>query len=107
MALLVLMLACLLLQSTAVQAHVHLAHLPTSLAAAADGPAQIKATGDEEAAAPCALCLAAASAGHYVLASGNALPPPPARVLGTDPRSLPEFRLLSPAHGWLSRAPPQ
>ena len=104
-ALLLLLLACVLMQGTAVQAHVHLR--PASLAVAEQSSGETVAARKQVASAVCELCLEGAMSGHYLLASAAALPEPPVLVLGIDPRSIPEFRLLSRAIGWLSRAPPQ
>ena len=103
-ALLLLLLACLLMQGTAIQAHVHLVR---PVAASAGTPSAAKVPGREMSAAACSLCVEAAMAGHYLQPSATALPAPAPQVLGVDPQSLAEFRLLSRAHGWLSRAPPQ
>jgi hypothetical protein len=106
-ALLFVLFVCLLFQGTAVQAHLHLAPATEPSAFETAGPISVGVAGKDEAKAACALCVEAATAGHYLPAGGNALPPPPARVLGVDPQALAEFRLLARAHAWLSRAPPQ
>jgi hypothetical protein len=106
-ALLLLLLACVLMQGTAVQAHLHPAPAGLATTAALGGPVSIGAAGKGDAQTACALCVEAAMAGHYVLGTAHALPPPPEGAVGIDPRSLPEFRLLGHSHGWLSRAPPR
>jgi hypothetical protein len=57
--------------------------------------------------ADCQLCAEAALAGHSLLPSLSSLQVPAAQAVGVDLQSIPEFRLLSRTHGWLSRAPPQ
>jgi hypothetical protein len=106
-ALLFLVLGCLLIQGTAVQAHLHLTPHAGAFAASHEKQGVSGVAGNADARAVCPLCVEAAMSGHYLPASANALPAPPPTVLGIDPRSLPEFRLLSRAIGWLSRAPPQ
>jgi hypothetical protein len=86
---------------------VHPARFAPAAGLTADRPASIEAAGRTDMLADCQLCVEAALSGHYLLASANAAPLPPEPILGVDPQSLPEFRLLSRTHGWLSRAPPQ
>jgi hypothetical protein len=106
-ALLFLVLGCLLIQGTAVQAHLHLTPHSGTLAATNEKQGISEVPGNADARAVCPLCMEAAMSGHYLPGSANALPSPPPAVLGVDPQTLSEFRLLSRAVGWQSRAPPQ
>jgi len=104
----VLLLACLLVQGTLVQSHVHFAGQQGAPAAASSlqSPQLSKpATGDPL--ADCVLCHEAAMAGAYLLPQATVLPPPPAPVLWLFTAAMVGFGLPSPALGWQSRAPPQ
>ena len=106
-AVLFLVLACLLVQGTAIQAHQHATPLPGPVATTADAPSSVGVSGKAEIRAVCPLCVEAAMSGHYLQPAATTVPEPQVLVLGVDPKSIPEFRLLSRAVGWLSRAPPQ
>jgi hypothetical protein len=105
-AFLLLLLAALLFQGTAIQGHVHFQQ-PALVSVAHSEQGSAGAVGKAESKAVCQLCVEAALSGHFLLAGANAAPEPPPQVQGVDPESMPEFRLLSSAIGWLSRAPPQ
>jgi hypothetical protein len=100
-----LLLACLLIQATAVQTHVHYAHRGLS-AAAGEGRVQAPSSGQDPA-KDCPLCREAAMAGAYVLPPAIALPAPPAPILWVATAVVTRFDLLAPPFGWRSRAPPQ
>lgn len=104
---LVVLLASLLAQGTAIQAHLHLRADPAPIAAAAGGQGRSQAGGDDAAASFCQLCVAAASAGHYLLPPAQALPSPSPVALSVGQPSIPAFQLLRQALGWRSRAPPR
>ena len=103
-----LLLACLLVQATLVQSHLHFASR-TRLSAAASSEQAVQsakpAKGDPV--ADCPLCHEAAMAGAYLLPTATVLPPPPAPIPWVATVPLAGFGLPSPAFGWLSRAPPQ
>lgn len=104
----IVMLACLLAQGTAVQSHLHLARQAAPLVGASqNGNAALSQPSQGEPAADCALCHEAAMAGAYVLPPVIVLPPPPPALLLIGAAAMENFRLLAPARGWLSRAPPQ
>ena len=103
-----LLLACVLVQGTLVQSHLHFAGQSNLPAAASSerGPQLSKpTTGDP--AADCPLCHETAMAGAYLLPSAATLPPPPTAILWLFAAPMAAFGLPSPALGWLSRAPPQ
>lgn len=104
---LLLVLACVLAQGAAIQAHQHASHWSVPAVATTDEQGSIGAAGKAELRAVCPICVEAAMSGHYLQPTTTAFPAPPVLVLGVDPQSIPEFRLLSRAIGWLSRAPPQ
>jgi hypothetical protein len=107
-ALLVLLLFCFVLQSTAVQSHVHFAgRAGPPIAANSHGTALFAAPGKSDGIADCALCREAATAGAYVLPSSPVLPPPPAPLHWIAPADLAAFALPGAPLGWLSRAPPE
>jgi hypothetical protein len=103
----VLLLACVLVQGTLVQSHLHFARQSNPRVASSEPAAQLSkpATGDP--AADCPLCHEAATAGAYLLPTATVLLPPPAPILWLFTAPLAAFGLPSPAFGWLSRAPPQ
>src|SRR6187549_2066250 len=80
-ALALLLLACVLLQGTAIQAHLHFAQQATLIAASADGLSKATAPGHANPTAECALCQEAALQGAYVLPPVVVLPAPPASTL--------------------------
>jgi hypothetical protein len=104
-ALVLLLLACLLIQGTAVQTHVHF--VAQARSAAADASAHAAKPDKGDAAGDCPLCQEMAMAGAYLLPQAIVLPPPPASFLGAGAATIAEFGLHTPALGWLSRAPPQ
>ena len=106
-ALLFLVLGCLLGQGSALQAHLHFPHTAASHLTGHEVLGAARVAGHQDARTPCPLCAEAAMSGHYLPPAPMALPVPPVLVLGVDPQSIPEFRLLRQAHGWLSRAPPR
>jgi hypothetical protein len=103
-----LVLACLLVQGTLVQGHVHLSGR-TSPAAVASVEQSLNgakpAKGDPL--TGCVLCHEAAIAGAYLLPQATAIPAPPTAILWLFASPMAAFGLPSPASGWLSRAPPQ
>ena len=107
-ALVILLLACWLVQGTAIQTHIHFVN-QTRLAQAAAGPSAGRLTkplnGNDP--ADCPLCQEAAMAGAYLLPPAIALPSPPVAVLWLATATITEFKLLAPRHGWQSRAPPE
>jgi len=105
--LLALLLLVLLVQGTAVQTHVHWARQAGVSAAASRGSVQASNPAQGDSSADCPLCREAAMAGAYVLPPAVVLPPPPAAVLWIAATSLAAFGLLTTAHSWRSRAPPQ
>jgi hypothetical protein len=106
-AFLALLLLCLLVQATAVQSHLHFLRPVSAPAAVAGNHSTLSRPGQSDPAADCPLCQEAAMAGAYVLPPVPALPPPPPQVLWLASASLTPFALLTPARGWLSRAPPE
>ena len=106
-ALVVALLACLLVQGTAVQSHLHFAG-QARVAAPASGGAAVRigqpASGD---AVDCPLCHEAATAGAYLLPPVIVLAAPAAQPVWIAPTALRAFGLATAAHSWLSRAPPQ
>jgi hypothetical protein len=105
---LVFLLFALLVQGTAVQAHLHFAQQARTLAAASSGPqVHVSSSGRDDPGTDCRLCQEATMAGAYVLPPAVILPSPPAPVLWGALASIAEFGLLAPAQGWQSRAPPQ
>jgi hypothetical protein len=107
-ALVALLLACLLAPSTAVQSHIHFASPPLSAAKLTGGSACQPTKADKDGKnSDCLLCQQKAIAGAYLLPRAIALPAPLALALWIAAAALREFSLAAPAHGWLSRAPPQ
>jgi hypothetical protein len=102
-----LLLACLLVQGTLVQSHLHFAGQLNPQAASGEPSAQLSKPAKENPATDCPLCHDAAMAGAYLLPSATVLPPPPAAILWLFAAPMAVFGLPSPALGWLSRAPPQ
>jgi hypothetical protein len=105
-ALVLLWLACLLIQATVVQTHVHYVHRGPS-AATGERLVQAPSSSGDDPASDCPLCREAAMAGAYVLPPAIALPAPPAPIPWTATAIVTRFVLLSPPLGWQSRAPPQ
>jgi hypothetical protein len=103
-----LLLACLLIQGTAVQSHLHcVGQTRSTVAASAQPPAQVTKPAKGDHAGDCPLCQEAAMAGAYVLPPAIILPPPPAPFLWVGAAAIGELGLPAPALGWLSRAPPR
>jgi len=106
-ALIMLLIACLLIHATVVQAHVHFTG-PSRVAPAASGAQSVRsAPAGGEDTGECPLCQEMAMAGAYLLPGAIVLPLPPALLVWVEATALHEFGLRSRAHGWLSRAPPQ
>jgi hypothetical protein len=103
----VLLLACVLVQGTLVQSHLHFAGQANRPAASNEPSAQLAKPAKGDPATECPLCHDAAMAGAYLLPSAAVLPPPPAAILWLFAAPMAAFGLPSPALGWLSRAPPQ
>jgi hypothetical protein len=103
----ILLLACLLVQGTLVQSHLHFAGQFNPQAASSAPSAQLSKPAKGDPAAECPLCHDAAIAGAYLLPSATVLPPPPAAIQWLFTAPMAAFGLPSPALGWLSRAPPQ
>ena len=104
-ALLLVLAICLLVQGTVVQTHVHFTRQANVAASAAH--AQLSPAGERDPATDCPLCRETAMAGAYVLPTAPVMLSPPAFVLWITASTMAEFRLLLPALGWLSRAPPR
>jgi hypothetical protein len=102
-----LMLLVLLVQGTAVQTHVHWARQVSESAAASRGSIQAANPAQGDSSADCPLCREAAMAGAYILPPAVVLPPPPAAVLWIATAMRAAFGVLTSAHSWQSRAPPQ
>jgi hypothetical protein len=103
-----LLLACLLVQGTVVQTHIHFKSQAAPRVAASAGhivPATER--GPNDPAANCPLCQEAMTAGAYLLPLAIVLPPAPAPYLWRATAAIVEFGLLAPSRGWLSRAPPR
>jgi hypothetical protein len=79
-ALVMLLLACLLVQGTAIQTHIHFTGQARSAISAAPGDriVQTAKAGGGSDAADCPLCQEAAMAGVYLLPPAIVIPPPPA-----------------------------
>jgi len=101
-----LLLACLLIQATAVQTHVHYTHQGLSAAPGVQLVQAPRSSGNDSA-KDCPLCQEAAMAGAYVPPPAIALPAPPAPIPWTATAIVTRFVLRSPPLGWQSRAPPQ
>ena len=99
-----LLLACVLVQTTAVQTHIHFVAQPVL---GAHSMAQLAKPAGPDSAADCPLCEEAAMAGAYLLPAGIVVPSPPALMLGNAAATIAEFNLIYLGHGWLSRAPPE
>ena len=106
-ALLALLLACFVIQGTAVQSHVHFVGRSSGELSLTAPQAARTATPYNDDAATCPLCQEAATAGAYLLPAVAAVPPAPAPVLWVSAAAIAAFALLTPARGWRSRAPPQ
>jgi hypothetical protein len=103
-----LLLACLLVQATAVQSHIHFIRQASSIATLSDGgSAQLAKAGKGGEATDCLLCQESAVAGACLLPQAALLLPPPANALWISIAAIRKFALSAPARGWLSRAPPQ
>lgn len=98
------LLAVVLVQAIAVEAHLHFAPQASSWGAQVAQPAP---RGSDDGAANCPLCQEAATAGAYLLPAAIVLPPAPAVFPWPAPAAVAEFALPAPARGWLSRAPPR
>jgi hypothetical protein len=101
-----LLLVGFVVQGTAVQTHLHFSKQDSSVVSSSDRYVQFEKPGKDDPAS-CPLCQEAAMAGAYMLPSVAVLPPPPAAVLWIAVTPLAAFGLLTPAHSWQSRAPPQ
>lgn len=108
-ALVSLLLACLLVQSTAVQTHLHF--IAKARVAALAGPhgQSVRAldAGSGSDPADCPLCQEAAMAGAYLLPPAIVLPAPPVLPIRADVAVLRALGVFASAHSWQSRAPPQ
>lgn len=104
-----LLLAALLLQAVVVQTHVHPMRLgaPEFSAAGMTGGPGVKAVPQASSSDYCPLCWEAAMAGHFYVPPAVAVPPAPAAQMWIAISTAAAFALARPAHGWLSRAPPQ
>ena len=106
---LIFLLLALLVQATAVQTHVHVAHSGLTVTAASN---EVQAhtsapAGTRDPATACPWCQEAAMAGAYVLPSPPALPAPPVADAWAAWAALAGLILGPPTLGWQSRAPPQ
>jgi len=108
-ALVSLLLACLLVQGTAVQTHVHFTAKARAAALAGPHGQTLRApdTGGGSDPADCPLCQEAATAGAYLLPTAIVLPAPPALPLWAGAAVLRALGVFASAHNWQSRAPPQ
>jgi len=104
-ALLLFLAICVLVQGTVVQTHVHFTRQANVAASAAH--AQFSRAGERDPATDCPLCRETAMAGAYVLPTVPVVLSPRALVLWITASTMAEFRLVLPALGWLSRAPPR
>ena len=106
---LIFLLLALLVQATAVQTHVHVAHGGLTVTAVSNEAQAHTAApdGTRDPATACPWCQEAAMAGAYVLPSPPALPAPPEAGAWVTWAALAGFILGPPALGWQSRAPPQ
>ncbi len=102
-----LLLACVLVQGTLIQSHLHFAGTSSRQATSGEPSAQLSKPARGDPAADCPLCHEAALAGAYLLPTATILPPPPAAAPWLFTARLAAFGLPAPAFGWLSRAPPQ
>jgi hypothetical protein len=98
----------LVVQSTAVQTHVHFTALsgPLANSSVRHGVAIAKASKGSEV-ADCLLCEQAALAGAYLLPQAVAAVPWPGTVWWHAASVVRQFGLVAQAHGWQSRAPPE
>ena len=103
----VLLLACVLVQGTLVQSHLHFAGQANPRVASDEPAAQLSKPAKGDPATDCPLCHEAAMAGTYLLPPATALPTPPAAIPWLFTAPMAAFGLPSPAPGWLSRAPPR
>jgi len=102
-----LLLLGFVVQGSAIQTHLHFTQRPGSSLIASSNRAAPASKTDKDDPANCPLCQAAAMAGAYVLPSAAVLPPPPVAVLWIARTTMAAFDLLTSAHSWQSRAPPQ
>ena len=102
-----LLLACLLVQGTLVQSHLHFTGRADLRFASGEQVSQLSKPVTGDAATDCWLCHEAAMAGAYLLPNATIVPSAPAWTLWLFQASIAEFSLPSPPLGWLSRAPPQ
>ena len=102
-----LLLLGFVVQGTAIQTHLHFTQQAGSSLIASSNRAAPASKTDKDDPANCPLCQEAAMAGVYVLPPATVLPPPPAVVLWIAGTTLASFALLTSAHSWQSRAPPQ
>jgi hypothetical protein len=104
----VVLLFALLVQGTAVQAHLHFArHVQAPAVTSSERAIHASADGAGDSSTDCRLCQEAAMAGAYLLPPATVLPAPPALVPWLGSAALNAFQLVAPALGWQSRAPPR
>jgi hypothetical protein len=108
-ALVSLLLACLLVQGTAVQSHIHFTAQARVAALAGPHGQTVRALDRRGGSDPadCPLCQEAAMAGAYLLPPAIVLPAPPALPLWAGTTVLRALGVFASAHSWQSRAPPQ
>jgi hypothetical protein len=105
---LLLFVAGLLAQSTAVQTHLHFVQTAQAQAPIpGDRGDQLWKSNANDPPADCPLCREAAMAGSYVVPPAVAVPPPPAPAPWTAVATMLAFDLAARAQDWLSRAPPR
>jgi len=105
----ILLLLAFVVQGTIVQTHIDYARPIASHSIASAAPQLSKAGkfGSADGSTPCPWCQAAAMAGHYFLPTAGTLPLAPAFLAWVGTVCVTAFGLVTPPHGWLSRAPPQ
>ena len=106
-AFLAVLLAALLVQGVAVQAHIHFARQNSSAVLTHGDSVQLAKPGKPGDAVNCPLCQEAAMAGAYLLPPSIVLPPVAATIPLVPAAAIVDFDLLTPVRGWLSRAPPR
>jgi hypothetical protein len=103
-----LLLVALLLQETAIQAHLHFIERAGATAEASHGAGSYSSNHDKTGIpADCRLCQEAALAGAYLLPAAIVVSLLPNDLAWASEAKLAEFRLLAQPLGWLSRAPPR
>ncbi|MGZ3196386.1 MAG: hypothetical protein ACXWI1_04655 [Croceibacterium sp.] len=102
-----LLLLGFVVQGTAIQTHPHFTQQPGSSLIASSNRAAPASKSEKDDRSNCPLCQEAAMAGAYLLPPAVVVPPPPAMVLWIVGTTLASFALLTAAHSWQSRAPPQ